>query len=434
MSEEKIIWYGTLGFTCANFLWEMYLILRQHKVYRTAVQVPSELRAIWPSETFEKARLYGLDKKRFLLCANVYNMVLETCGIWWLDGMRHAWEAAGFLANAFGLQQNELVQSAVFVCVVTGLYVSVKWPINVYNTFVLEEKHGFNRQTVKFFIVDQLKEFVMLQALTVPFSTALVYIMRRGGDYFFLYLWLFTVIASIIGITIYPEFIAPLFDKYTPLPDGELKTCIEELAARAGFPIHKIYVVEGSKRSSHSNAYYYGLFGSKTIVLFDNLLKEYAARYEGREGCDNEEVVGILAHELGHWKLNHTLKNFFITQAIVLVAFVGFGALFRYDALYHAFGFRKDKPAVVRLLIVLLIVFAPFNRLLQFLMTWLSRRLEFQSDAFAKHLGLGTALRRALITIEKNNLAFPVYDRLYSMWNDSHPQLIERLKALDKDD
>lgn len=190
-----------------------------------------------------------------------------------------------------------------------------------------------------FFIKDKIKKFIVYQAINVIVLSGIIYIVKIGGDYFFLYLWLFVLFMSLFLMTFYPNFIAPLFDKYTPLPDGELRTEIEKLAKSIGFPLYKLYVVENSKRSCHSNAYFYGFYKNKRIVLFDTLIKDYIPAKDEKEekkedekkeekeataeksgdqekkGCDTYEVLAVLAHELGHWKLNHVFKNIFIAEA-----------------------------------------------------------------------------------------------------------------------
>ncbi|PSN34370.1 CAAX prenyl protease 1, partial [Blattella germanica] len=350
LSEEKFIFYGVILFFILEYLWELLLSVRQHKVYKSAVKVPVELVGILNEETYTKARLYGLDKSTF-------NIVKE------------------------------------FFDFITTL-------------------------TAAFYIKDKIKAFIVGQVIMLPVTSGIVYIVRIGGDFFFIYLWLFAMVMTFVLLTIYPNCIAPLFDKYTPLPDG-------------------------SKRSTHSNAYFYGFFKNKRIVLFDTLLKDYvpengtpANQVETvpdaeKKGCDNDEVLAVLAHELGHWKLNHVLKNIIIMQVNLFVMFAVFGLLFNYEAMYHAFGF-SDKPVLIGLLIVLQFIFLPCTAVLNFLLTILSRYFEFQADAFAKKLGKATYLRRALIKLNKDNLSFPVYDWLYSMWHHSHPPLLERLKALDK--
>lgn len=146
----------------------------------------------------------------------------------------------------------------------------------------------------------------------------MIWIVKNGGDYFFWYLWILSVVVSLFMMILYPEVIAPLFDKYSPLPDGELKQKIEELAASLKFPLYKLFIVEGSKRSSHSNAYLYGFHKHKRIVLFDTLIKGYCKKDDVDAdkdcGCETNEILAVLAHELGHWKHNHTLKGFLLSQ------------------------------------------------------------------------------------------------------------------------
>ncbi|KAJ8027430.1 CAAX prenyl protease 1-like [Holothuria leucospilota] len=302
-------------------------------------------------------------------------------------------------------------------------------------------------------------------------------------------------------VTVYADYIAPLFDKYTPLPAGELREKIEELAAKISFPLYKLYVVDGSKRSSHSNAYFYGFYKNKRIVLFDTLIEDYkpveseeekkeveeekkAPEEEKKEseeekkepeegekepekeeneekkdlleneekeanstetescekekkkktGCNTEEILAVLAHELGHWKLGHNLKNIVISQVNLFLCFFLFALLLEQKVLFEAFGFYDSQPTLIALVIIFQFVFSPYNELLSFCMTVLSRRFEFQADAFAKSLQKAEKLRTALIKLHKDNLGFPVADWLYSAWHYSHPPLLERIGALEKTD
>ena len=349
----------------------------------------------------------------------------------------------------------------IFVLIFNVLNTIIGMPFTVYRTFVLEEKHGFNQQTVPFFIKDQIKKFIVGQAIMLPLVAAIIKIIQVGGDYFFVYLWAFVFVFTIFMMVVYPEFIAPLFDKYTSLPEGELREQIEALAASIEFPLYKLYVVEGSKRSSHSNAYFYGFFKFKRIVLFDTLLEESereklkteedkekerkeaeAKAASGEEeddkkskekkklGCNNEEILAILGHELGHWKLNHVLKNIIISEIHIFMMFALFGYLYKQQVLYTAFGFSDERPLLMGLMIILQFVTAPYNAVLEFLMTCLSRRFEFQADDFAVGLGKAKELRTALVKLNNDNLSFPVYDWLFSAWHHSHPPLLERLAPL----
>ena len=328
-------------------------------------------------------------------------------------------------------------------------------PFSLYSTFVIEERHGFNQQTAWFYTKDQIKGFILGQVIMLPLVAAIIKIVYWGGDFFFLYLWAFVVGFTLFMMILYPEFIAPLFDKYTPLPEGELRTEIEKLAASIDFPLYKLFVVEGSKRSSHSNAYFYGFFKFKRIVLFDTLLEENERNKlkteeelkeqeekdkdkdekekekDKKKGCSNEEILAVLGHELGHWKLNHVLKNILISEVHILAMFALFGYLYSHQLLYAAFGFTDgQRPVLIGMMIILQFITAPYNAVLDFAMTALSRRFEFQADEFAVNLGRAQKLQSALIKLNNDNLGFPIYDWLYSAWHHSHPPILERLAVL----
>lgn len=177
-------------------------------------------------------------------------------------------------------------------------------PTSYYQTFVLEEKFGFNKQTLKLWITDMLKSQALMVALGTPLLSAFLKIVQSTGTQFFYYLWVFAIVVQLFGITIYPIFILPLFNKLSPLEPGELKTGVEALATKLKFPLSNLYVIDGSKRSAHSNAYFFGLPWKKHIVIYDTLI----------EKSEPQEVVAVLGHELGHWSLSHTTKLFGIAQ------------------------------------------------------------------------------------------------------------------------
>ena len=373
-------------------------------------------------------------------------------------GIPYLWRLSGRFCGYAGFgPEYEITQSLVFLLLATLFSALTGLPWSLYNTFVIEEKHGFNQQTLGFFMKDAIKKFIVTQCILLPVSSLLLYIIKIGGDYFFIYAWLFTLVVSLVLVTIYADYIAPLFDKFTPLPEGKLKQEIEIMAKSIDFPLTKVYVVEGSKRSSHSNAYFYGFFKNKRIVLFDTLLEEYSVlnkdiqeesgmepRNDGegdseeikakvknkKQGCKNEEVLAVLGHELGHWKLGHTVKNIVISQVNSFLCFFLFAVLIGRKELFVAFGFYDSQPTLIGLLIIFQFIFSPYNEVLSFCLTVLSRRFEFQADAFAKKLGKAKDLYSALIKLNKDNLGFPVSDWLFSMWHYSHPPLLERLQAL----
>lgn len=452
--DKDALFYVILGFMGIMFLWETYLALRQYATERTTKQVPSELVAVLDDSTFQKSRAYALDKRVYNLIHDSFSFV-ESNLILVLGALPFVWRLSVKQIDSLGisaLKGSEIAHSNLFIFyfLVFGQVSSLPWTI--YYTFVLEEKHGFNKQTFGFFIKDHIKKFIVSLVITFPILSLLIFIIKIGGDYFFIYAWLFITIVSLFLITVYADFIAPLFDKYTPLPTGELRTRIEELAKSLNFPLYKLYVVEGSKRSAHSNAYMYGFHKAKRIVLYDTLIEGY--KPEGSDnkpeeedkseeaklnqtetekkgkGCNTEEILAVLAHELGHWKLNHNVKNLVMSQINTFLYFLIFAVLMNRQVFYTAFGFDNERPVLIGLIIILQFLFAPYNEIISFVMTCISRRFEFQADEFAKSLNKAEYLKSSLIKLHIDNLSFPLVDWLFSTWHYSHPPLIERLRAL----
>ncbi|KAI9576789.1 CAAX prenyl protease 1 homolog [Glossina fuscipes] len=439
MTEVELVLYCIIALIILENLFEVYIALRQVKVFKTSNKVPEELKAHMSNETFHKARKYGLDREQFGICKCLF---MDVCVIpleLYFGLMAYMWQAALNWVNYFKLNANNEIIVSCFFVVLISLHGYLKdLPFKLYGTFVLEQKHGFNKQTARFFVWDQIKGLLVGNILTVLVSAAVVFIVQWGGEHFFIYLWVFAGVLSLILLTIYPIFIAPLFDKYTPLEEGELRKSIEELAASLKFPLTKLYVVEGSKRSSHSNAYFYGLWNSKRIVLFDTLLLNKGKKditdlkdEDKGKGCTNEEVLAVLGHELGHWKLGHVTKNIIIMQINLLLIFFNFNTLFKYAPFYEAVGFAPGvRPVLVGLFVILSYVMAPYNALLGYAMTILSRRFEYQADEFAQKLGFSEKLCEALIKLNLDNLGFPIHDWLYSSWSHSHPTLLQRMHRL----
>lgn len=383
--------------------------------------MPEELKEVISAETFDKARLYSLDKSSFSAVKDFYSIILSSIVIYY-GFFYEFWT----LAVKLSPWQNEIIYSCVWLLIVNTISTIIGLPFSIYHTFVLEERYGFNKQTAGFFIKDKIKSYLLSQTLSVPIAAFAIFIVQVGGKYFFVWLWLMVGVITLALLTIYPAYIAPLFDTYTPLPEGELRTLIENLAQSLKFPLGQLYVVEGSKRSAHSNAYFYGLFREKRIVLFDTLFAK-----DGKGGCNNEEILAVLSHELGHWYHNHINKNLIIMEINLFLMFSAFAVMFTYDPLYTSLGFPSDvKPILVGLIAVVQFVMAPYNTVVSFLLTMLSRKFEFQADAFALGLGKAEPLKKALINLHNDNLSFPVYDPLYSSWHLSHPPLLERMNAM----
>ncbi|CAH0399857.1 unnamed protein product [Chilo suppressalis] len=430
LNEDSIV-YLILLFSWAEYLWEQYLSLRQLKIYKTNNTIPDDLKDMLNEESFKKARLYGIDKSQFKIAKELYSIVLTTI-ILYNKWIYSAWQKSENIALIFNISPDrEILVSCVFMTFVTIFNFFVNMPFTIYGIFVLEEKHGFNKQTVGFFVKDQMKSLLLSLVITLPIISVAIYIIMLGGKMFVMWLWLFTTVATLFLLTIYPSVIAPLFDKFVPLPDGSLRKGIESLASKLNFPLSQIYIVEGSKRSAHSNAYFSGLFGAKRIVLFDTLLEKYDEEKKTTTGCLDDEILGILAHELGHWSCSHIYKSIVLTEVNLLLLFTAFGLLFKYSTLYTALGFPVgQEPIIIGLIVVLQMILAPYNSILSYFATALSRKYEFEADNFAVSLNYPNELRSALIKLGKDNLDYPIYDKLYSAWYHSHPTLLHRIENI----
>eukprot|EP00898_Chlorokybus_atmophyticus_P002787 jgi/Chlat1/3509/Chrsp23S03792 len=325
---------AAIGFIVLVYLLESYLELRQHRKLRDGRTLPPQLRGIVSEEKFAKSRAYGLDKSRLSIAHEAYSLVENIVLIYYLP---HLWNLSASVLARFGYTgYHEVLQSVVFLGITQVLETISELPWSVYSTFVVEQRHGFNKQTVRLFVMDIIKSLLLMAILMPPIAATAITIVNRTGPYFVLYLWLFVLALTLVAMTIYPVLIAPLFNKFTPLQEGSLRLKIEALAASLKFPLRKLFVVDGSTRSSHSNAYMYGFFNNKRIVLYDTLIAEH-----------EEDIVAVIAHELGHWKLRHTVYLFLSSQVLVLTQFGGFAAVRGWTALFRSFGFVGDRRPVI---------------------------------------------------------------------------------------
>jgi len=239
------------------------------------------------------------------------------------------------------------------------------------NTFVLEEKFGFNKMTMKLWIVDKIKGQLLTIAFGTPIGAGVLAIIKHTGDSFFYWVWLFMFGVQLVAVTIYPIVIVPIFNKLTPLQDGSLKKAIDGLAGRLKFPLTELQVIDGSKRSSHSNAYFTGLPWKKKIVLFDTLIEQQT----------EEQVVAVLAHELGHWNLGHTTKLIAINSVHLFFLFSLFSAFVHNKQMFAEFGFENELPIIIGFFLFSEVL-TPSECILQFAMNTLTRKFEYEAGLF----------------------------------------------------
>ncbi|WP_342748431.1 M48 family metallopeptidase [Solemya velesiana gill symbiont] len=291
-------------------------------------------------------------------------------------------------------------------------------PFGIYRTFVLEERFGFNRTTPKRFMLDLLLQTVIGLVLGVPLLWAVLWLMEGAGKYWWFAAWLVWVAFMLTVTWLYPTVIAPLFNKFTPLEEGSLKARIDSLLDRCGFTSKGIFVMDGSKRSGHGNAYFTGFGRSKRIVFFDTLI----------ESLEDQETEAVLAHELGHFKKRHALKHLVIAMAFTLVGLWLLGWLSTQPWFYQGLGVENTSNALALLLFMISV--PVFTQFMQPAGNWLSRRHEFEADDFA-HKNTGAEhLITALVKLYKENASTLTPDPFYSAYHDSHPPAPVRITHL----
>uniref|UniRef100_A0A6S8ENZ2 CAAX prenyl protease n=1 Tax=Aureoumbra lagunensis TaxID=44058 RepID=A0A6S8ENZ2_9STRA len=436
----------SIGFGLLVHLWETYLDYRQHiRLKVSGAEVPVELKKLVErmdsdeeklleklTEKGPKAQAYALAKSRFKFVNSSFQLILSIATT--ILGLSpYAWDlASGYGAKWFGgsPESREIKDSLLFMGVITVFETITTLPFDYYSTFVIEQKHGFNKSTVRLFITDKIKSLLLTALIGGPIVAALLSIVRAvGAQNLALYVGVFVFCISLLLLTIFPVVIQPLFNKYEPLEAGELKSAIEALAESVKYPLYKLFTVDGSKRSNHSNAYMYGFFKAKRIVLFDTLLKQ----------ASSEEIVAILAHELGHWSHGHTLLAFAVTQTYFFASFYFFSRAMAAVDMYRSFGFRAIRgtksptagaPIIVGLMLFFSTLWTPVDHTLNFLLTLNSRRMEYQADQYAVALNKADALARGLVKITFENLGILDPDPWYSTYHHSHPPLVHRLRAI----
>ncbi|KAG5944267.1 hypothetical protein E4U53_006909 [Claviceps sorghi] len=409
-----------IGFSVGQYLLESFLTLRQYRVLQRT-KPPAVLAKEINQETFDKSQAYGRAKAQFGIVSGLWGQIQNLAFIHY-DVLPKLWSWTGNLLLKWAPARfsGEISHSIVFVLTFIVIQQILSLPTSLYNTFVLEEKFGFNKQTPVLFATDLVKNNLLTFALVPPIMAGFLKIIQKTGNQFVFYLWVFAAGLQLFAITAYPIFIQPLFNKLSPLEEGELKSKVNQLAAAHKFPLQELFVIDGSKRSAHSNAYFYGLPWKKHIVIYDTLI----------EKTETDEIIAILAHELGHWKLGHTNRLFGISQAHLLYIFSLFSVFVGNKSLYNAFGFHSQYPIIIGF-ILFSDALSPMDAVIKLLLNILSRKFEFEADGFAKSLGFRVELASSLIKLQVQNLSTMDADWMYASYHFSHPHLSERLKALE---
>ena len=319
---------------------------------------------------------------------------------------------------SLGTFSNPLAQGMAMIVSVLVLTSILETPFSLYSTFVIEARFGFNKMTFKLYLLDTVKGIALGSILGLPLLLGILWLMERMGDNWWLYVWAVWVSFSLLLLFIYPSFIAPLFNKFKPLEDASLKARIEALLHRCGFTAQGLFVMDGSKRSTHGNAYFTGFGKTKRIVFFDTLIARLSAN----------EIDAVLAHELGHFKRRHVLKRIALTFAVSLAFLWLLAQLIHADWFYAGLGVNTQSTAMALLLFFM--VLPVFSFLLQPLGSAYSRKHEFEADAYAAQQTAAGDLVTALVKLYQDNASTLTPDPLYSAFYSSHPPATIRIARL----
>lgn len=395
-----------------ELIWEQFLLWLNLRHARSCKDNPPELAVeIWGRQDYQRAIDYSKSKTYLAVISSLVGsgLVLLLVSSGWL-GTLESWVSS--------LAVGPILQGILYVYLISLIFGVVSLPSMIYAQFVIEARYGFNRMTWKLFILDGLKSLLVSLVLMTPLL-ALLFVLIRAGTLWWLWGFILFTAFQLVMIVLYPKVIAPLFNKFTPLEEGSLKEKVQALADHLGFKTRGIFVMDGSKRSRHSNAYFSGLGRVKRIVLFDTLIRSLA----------EDQVAGVLAHEIGHEKLGHILKRLALSVSSGLLGFWLVSLLLNYSPFFEAFNFTGPSPQAV--LVLVMFVSGPFTFYLKPLFSWWSRRHEYQADHFVKsRTRYGKAFQTALKRLSKDNLSNPVPHPLYSFYHYSHPTTLERIRAL----
>lgn len=409
--NSTTLFYIILTVLLVQFLWDIYLNYLNSKHFNDAI--PQELDGIFNEEEYLKSQNYKLENYRFSKWQDGFSFIVTFLFIL-LGGFAFVDEWVRKIVD------NPLLVSMIFIFILMIVNSLIGLPFSYYDTFVIEEKFGFNKSTKKIFWLDAFKGLLLSTIIGGVLLWAILWFYQIAGKDFWWYAWILFAFFAVFFNLFYSQIIVPLFNKQTPLEEGELKNAINEFAKKAGFKLDNIFVIDGSKRSTKANAYFAGFGPKKRIVLYDTLINELTTN----------EIVAVLAHEIGHYKKNHTIYNLLLSLLLTGFTLFLLGFFVSNPMLSNALG--VETPSFHIGLIAFGILYSPISEITGLLMSILSRKFEYQADNFAKTNHNATDLISGLKKLSKTALSNLTPHPLYVFWHYSHPTLLQRIQNLNK--
>ncbi len=409
--NPQLLFYILLGIITVKFLFDTFINALNSKHFND--KIPSELIGVYNDKEYLKSQDYKKVNYKFSLIMSTFSIGL-TILFFLLDGFAIV---DGFARN---ISDNIIVITIIFFGIIIFASDILTFPFSYYKTFVIEEKFGFNKSSLKTFILDKIKSWLMMVLIGGGLLALITWFYQLTTNNFWLYAWALISAFTIFMNMFYSKLIVPLFNKQTPLEDGELKKSIERFAQNVGFKLDNIFVIDGSKRSTKANAYFSGFGSQKRITLFDTLIND----------LETDEIVAVLAHEVGHYKKRHVIYNLLLSLLLTGLTLYIFSLLVGNSNLSQALGVEIASFHLG--LIAFTILYSPISEVTNLFMNALSRKFEYQADDYAKNNFNSEALISSLKKLSKNSLSNLTPNKLYVKIHYSHPTLLQRILNLKK--
>ena len=395
-----------------EFLLELILDLLNLKARKQPI--PTILSDVYPPDRYKQQQSYKVETTQFSLFQNsISTLAIALVLYFGLLGTLHGWLAE----FNFG----DIVTTLIFFAVVGFVGWITSLPFSVWGTFVIEEKYGFNKTTKRLFVVDSIKSLLISFIIGGGILAIVTWVYHLTQEWFWIIALGIMLVFSLLANALYSRVIVPLFNKQQPLQEGELLNAIKDFGQRIGFPVGKVFVIDGSKRSTKANAYFTGFGSNRRVVLYDTLI----------EKMSTEEIVAVLAHEVGHYRKHHIWINFGLGAVQSAIILYLFGWLAQSSALSIALGFESANEPVFHLsLLAFGLLFSPIETILGVFTNRLSRTMEYQADAFAAKHNQGKGLISGLKKLSAENLSNLTPHHMYVLVNYSHPTLLQRINRI----
>ncbi len=403
------LFYIIIGIIIVNFIVDKLLDALNAKRYNDVL--PEDLKDVYDDVEYKKSQHYKATNYKFGLLTSTYSILL-TLGFLWFDGFK----VADTMARNYS--DNPIIIALIFFGIIMIGNDVLTTPFAYYSTFVIEEKFGFNKTTVKTFFLDKIKGLLMMALVGGGILALIIWFYEATGKHFWLYTWALVSIFSVFMNMFYSKLIVPLFNKQTPLEAGTLRDKISTYAKTVGFKLDKIFVIDGSKRSTKANAYFSGFGSEKRVTLYDTLINDLT----------DEEIVAVLAHEVGHYKKKHIIFNLFASILLTGLTLFILSLFISNPILSEALSVKT--PSFHIGLITFGMLYAPISEITGLIMNLFSRKFEFQADDYAKNTYSSEPLITSLKKLSKNSLSNLTPHPAYVFMHYSHPTLLDRIRNL----